>query len=153
MTEATVENICAAMAALREREARMNKQGPLYDCECYGPPNLSVTYEGWVTKGDGSEGPHHECVLIEYAWDHTMESIREAAEMARRGQGSEGLGKVYIEVDLICPDYSAKGEDREYGPFAVFRDSGFCMEVWPNFTGECKWETENKQRKAAGGEA
>ena len=133
--EILVEEIVAAMRRLRAEGVKLNPGFPLQQCDCYGPPYVVVTWEGWVTMGDGSHGPHHECVLIEFPWDHTMHSIEEGADMARRCMDAEGLGKVYVRQDVICPTGQPGGSGK-YAPWARHVDEGFSIEVWPDFTGK-----------------
>ena len=127
--EILVEEVVAALRRLRSAGTKLNPGAPLGPRDCYGPPYVVVTWEGWVTLEDGSHGPHHECVLIEFPWDHTMHSIEEAADMVQRCKDTEGLGRVYIRQDVIRP--AGQPHDGPYGPWARHVDEGFSIEVWP----------------------
>jgi len=119
-----VEVICTAMARERAKGTRMNPHHKMEDDGLfYASPKVMVTFVAEVWHDGEMTNPADECVLMEYAWDHTPWSLLEAVAEAKRGGG-----KVYVEQDVAAPANT--------GLDMVWVDEGFSFEVWPKWTGQ-----------------
>ena len=140
----SVETICRALAAEREKGTLTNPH--IFSMDngvqslAYSPPGITVTVMMEVWHEGRMTNSSDECVAMKYPWDHTLWSLQEAVEAARKGGG-----KVYIEQDVVYTGTLEGKEDQGTPEWTKWVDEGFEFEIWPNWTGRHKYTDREEE--------
>ena len=120
ITVPTVEALCAELSARRAAGEHANTDTFDFDPTefHYGQPKIVIT--GTVpVENRGRIVNADESVMASYAWDHTVWSLIEAAEVAR---GYEGA--VYVSQDVHAPALDVEADEVEEDG-SLWVDEGF----------------------------
>jgi hypothetical protein len=91
----------------------------------YGPARLTITQRQPALDNQGRVTiEQDESILLNTAWDHSLEALQEAADAARRRGG-----RVFVGQDVFMWSLGSLG-------CLTLVGEGFNFEVWPKWTGE-----------------
>ena len=121
ITVPTVEALCAELFTRRAAGEHTNPH--IFDFDPteqhYGAPRIVVTgtvpveHNGRIVNAD-------ESVIIDVAWDHTVWSLLEAAEIAKPYEGA-----VYVKQDVHAPAVGGEEEEEVEEDGTMWLDEGF----------------------------